>query len=817
MLVLFIAFAWYVTLAGIGSFEPLKDKMKLGLDISGGVYVVMQAQVQDIEDQTEVDKLMNETQAVIERRVNEMGLSEPVVTIEGGDRIRVELPGADDPQEAIEAIGKTAQLKFSLADGTEVLTGTDVKDSGIDTNSKGSGYVVTLSFTKDGAEKFYEATVTAYESSIPTENIKQVYAPDSPEALADDTVWTYDPVKETTAPALLANEIIITLDNQVITWPSVNDGPIDDTECIIEGSFTREEAEELSMLIRGGALPVELVEVESSAIGATLGMDALKNALKAGIIGIGLVMLLMIVMYRLPGFLASISLAFYVAIVFWIMALFKAVLTLPGIAGIILSIGMAVDANVIIFARIKEEVGSGRSIRVASREGFKRALSTIIDSQLTTLIASLVLYQFGTGPVRGFALTLMIGIIVSLFTALAVTNLFMSAAIDTGLANHPGLLGMPKYVEGTVWKPRFHFTFISRRKIFYIVSLVLLVVGIGSGFVRGFNYGIDFTGGTMMQFEMGKVVEVDDIEKTLKANGIDDAEVVHYGDGNTGVIIKTTQAMDKDARAKFEEAFYEEYGLDKSAEQTFEQFGPSVGALLKQNAVKAVLIAALGMLLYIIVRFRWRFGVAALANVLHDVLMMIAFYGLFHMTINNPFIAAILTVVGYSINDTIVIFDRIRENLSVLNKKPLDELVDTSVNQTLVRSLMTSLTTVLAILPLVIFGGTTIRQFAIPLMVGILCGACSSIFVASPLFFELNRIGGGGARRKTRYLTAAGTPAKGKKKADEAADETRRGGEDGTPAAEEQQGPIVTGKGAKGKKKQSKSKRTSSKTGGAVV
>ncbi|MDR3071992.1 MAG: protein translocase subunit SecD [Clostridiales Family XIII bacterium] len=814
LLIFFIAFLWFVTLKGIGPIDPIQKGMKLGLDISGGVYVVMEAQVQDIKDQAEVDRLMQETQSIIERRVNEMGLSEPVVTIEGKNRIRVELPGASNAEDAINAIGKTAQLKFSLADGTEVLSGTDIKDSGIDTNKNTGGYVVTLKFSKEGGEKFYEATKTAYENGITSSAIKKVLSPKAAEDSTDEDVWTFDPVKEVTAPAIAGNSIVITLDNQVISAPGVKNGPIDGTEAIIEGTFTRDEAEELSMLIRGGALPVELKEVQTSSIGATLGMDALKNSLLAGVIGVGLILLLLLVMYRLPGLAAGVALLFYIPIVMWILVLFKAVLTLPGIAGIILSIGMAVDANVIIFARIKEEVGNGRSIRVASREGFKRALSTIVDSQLTTLIAALVLYQFGTGPVRGFALTLMIGILVSLFTALLITNLFMSTMVDIKFLAKPGLLGVPKYVEGKAWKPRFHFRFVARRKVFYLVTVVLLVVGISVGFVRGFNPGIDFTGGTVMQFDMGKTVSVKDIEKTLKANGIEDADVVHFGDKNEGVIIKMTQSLDNKARSEFEKNFFETYDLEPSAEQTFEQFGPSVGDILKQNAITAILIAAFGMLLYIIVRFKWRFGVAALSSVIHDVLMMVAFYGLFRMTINNPFIAAILTVVGYSINDTIVIFDRIRENLGIMNRRPLDEIVDSSINQTLVRSLMTSVTTLLAILPLVILGGTTIRQFAVPLMIGILCGACSSIFVASPLFFDLNRIGASSGRKRTMKLTSSDTEAKGKKakgmqeNSVESTEESEAKPEQTTPAS---------GKSAKGKKKQSKSKRTSSKTGGAVV
>ncbi len=287
------------------------------------------------------------------------------------------------------------------------------------------------------------------------------------------------------------------------------------------------------------------------------------------------------------------------------------------------------------------------------------------------------------------------------------------------------------------------YSFIKHRKIFYIVSICIIVLGIGTGFVRGFNFGIDFTGGTMMQIDMGTEVTVSDLNAVLKESGIKDADIVHAGDGNKEVIIRTTQSLDTDAREQVLDQIFEKYDLTDESVLTVEQFGPSIGEMLKKNAVKAVIVAAIGMLVYIIIRFEWKFGIAAITAVLHDVLIMIAFYGFFSIPINNPFIAAVLTLVGYSINDTIVVFDRIRENLKIMKKNKLEELIDISINQTLVRSLMTSITTIVAIIPLYILGGQTIRDFTLPLIIGILAGASSSIFIASPIYYQLSMLTSG--------------------------------------------------------------------------
>ncbi len=701
LLVLLILLGWVFALTDLG--PSFKQSIKLGLDFKGGVYVVMEAQTEATG--SELAKLMEQTQMIIEDRVNQMGLSEPTVTVEGDKKIRVELPGAEDADEAIATIGKTAQLQFVLGDGTVVLDGSQVKDAGIGRDEKGF-HAVDLEFDAQGAVAFEEGTRKAFNGEIIN----------SETGMVDDVIY-------------------IVLDNKVISFPRVNT-VISGGRAQITGQFTAEEVTELALLIRGGALPVGLKEVQTSLIGPSLGIDSLNMSVVAGVIGIGLILIMMLVLYRIMGLVANVALLLYILLVFWVMAILSAVLNLPGIAGLILSVGMAVDSNVIIFSRIKEEyLVGGKSLRVSVDSGFHRALSTIIDSQLTTMLAGVILYQFGSGPVKGFALTLMIGIVVSVLTAVVITQFLMKTLVETKSLAKPKLFGLNI--------PRFQFKrdfqFIKYRKIFYLIAVAVILIGIGTGLIRGFNWGIDFTGGTMLQFEMGKTVEVSEVERVLDKNGID-STIVHAGEGNTQIIIKTTQSLENEARGVLLNDMYDTFDIDEDSLLEVEQFSASVGDLLKVNAFRALLIATIGMLIYIIVRFEWKFGVAAIAALIHDVLMMIAFYGLFYIPINNPFIAAILTIIGYSINDTIVIFDRIRENLRIIKKTKMEELIDKSINQTLVRSLTTSITTIIAIIPLFVLGGETIREFVTPLMVGIIAGAVSSITISNPVYYEIHRL-----------------------------------------------------------------------------
>lgn len=714
LVIIALVFGWFVTLFGIGGVDSVKDALKYGLDINGGVYVVMEAQTDITGD--ELAELMDQTRAVLDNRVNQMGVAESSVTIEGDKRLRVEIPGVDNAEEAIEAIGRTAKLTFILADGTIVVDGSNVKDAQIATD--GSNYKILLEFDSEGAGLFEEGTRKALSGEV-TSSIDGV----------------------------LSNQIAIVLDNEIITHPEVQN-VISGGSCEITGGYTKEEASTTAALIRGGALPVELVEIQSSVQTATIGADALDKSIVAGAIGLGIVFVLMLVFYGMLGLIADIALLLYVVLFLWAMVGMGVVLTLPGIAALILSIGMAVDANVIIFARIKEEIAAGKSIRVAVDAGFKNALTTVLDAQITTLIAAVVLFEVGTTSVKGFALTLMIGIVFSIFTAVVVTQLFISLLASSKKFAKNKYFGVnedgtPKQLLNKT------FSFIKHRKVFYLISVVIIVIGLVFMMIGGMNYGIDFTGGTNIQVEMGKQVDISEVEDTLKDYELDPT-IIYAGEGNTQIVIKTIKSLENAERAEIIETLGAKYGITQEDVLASEQFGPSVGDELKANAVKAVIIAAIGMLIYIVFRFRsWKYGLSAVVGVAHDVLMVIAFYAIFGFTVNNPFIAAILTLVGYSINDTIVIFDRIRENKRIYNKDNNETNIDRSLNQTLNRTIMTSLTTLVVMVPLCIMVSASIREFIIPLMVGVIVGCLSSIFVCSPLYYDLCR-----NEETTKYMRA---------------------------------------------------------------
>lgn len=717
IVIIVIIFGIYAGVAGIGEGGGLADRLSLGLDMIGGASVVLQAETDATG--SELKAIMEQVQAVMEKRVNELGLSEPTIAIENENCIRIELPGAEDAQEAIDVIGRTAKLEFRTADGNVVVDGAHVKNAvaqvydGNEPTLIGT-YMVELEFDAAGAEAFANAT-----RSIVNNEIKS-------------------------SGEFNAAQIVIFLDDEVISAPFVSQ-VINSTNCVITGStFTASSASNLAALIRGGSLPVSLTEIETEIVGPTLGLDAAKTSAMAGLIGIIIVFVVMFAAYRLMGLVANISLTLYCLIVLWAMAAFHVVLTLPGIAGIILSAGMAVDSNVLIFARIREEIGLGKSVRVAVNSGFKRAMTTIIDSQVTTIIAALILYEFGTGSVRGFSVTLLIGIVASLFTAVVVSQILLETVCSFRKLATPKAFGVKAAKDEA---PKEGFDFLGHKKIFYSVAVGLIVLGIGLGLIRGFNLGIDFTGGTMLQFNLGKQVEQSEVRRVLNENGIE-GDIVYAGSSNEKVIVKTTQVISNEQRTELIEDFAAAFDLDPESE-IIEQaglIGPSVGSQLKKNAFKAMLLAAVAMLIYVAIRFEWRFGVASILALCHDALMLVSLYGIFHIQMNSPFIAGLLIVIGYSINDTIVVFDRIRENKKYLKNMKLEKLINISINQSISRSLLTSLTTLVAVLPLVVMCGESIRAFAIPLMAGVLFGTVSSLCIASAFYYDIFRL-----TKKNRY------------------------------------------------------------------
>ncbi len=724
LVVVITVFGWVLSFTGLDAFAGLGERIKLGLDMIGGVSVVLEADTEYTG--SELKGIMDQTKAVMENRVNEMGLSEPVITIENENRIRIELPGAQNATEAIESIGKTAMLTFRTADDKVIIDGSHIKDAqaavyqGYDTSLLNS-YIISLEFDAEGASLFEQATKDIINGKI----------------------------KSTTRFA--SNQIPIYLDDDVISEPMVTT-VISSANAQITGRFTRTEAMTLAALIRGGSLPVTLNEVQTEIVGPTLGIDAARKSVIAGIIGIILIFIAMIAVYRLMGVVADVALALYVLIVLWVFVALKAVLTLPGIAGLILSVGMAVDSNVIIFSRIKEDMLAGKTVRVAVESGFKRGMSTIIDSQLTTIIAAVILYEFGTGSVRGFALTLLIGIVASLFTAVTVSRLLLSIlAENRKLATFKnfGVKTLAQQAEGEKTLPK-KYDFLGNRRKFYMISVAVIVIGIGFGLIRGYNLGIDFTGGTMIQLNMGKEEAVDTVSSVLADKGIK-ADIVPAGANSEKVIIKTTAVVDNEQRQEIINEIASKAGIADTGEMIEQAglIGPSVGEQLKANTVKSVALACLAMLIYIAVRFEWRFGVAAIIALLHDAAVLFAFYGLFHVQMNSPFIAGLLIIIGYSINDTIVVFDRVRENRELMKKIRLETVINQSVNQSVTRAFMTSITTALAIIPLIIICGDAIRAFALPLLAGVLCGTFSSLCLASAVYYEIYRL-----TKKNRYRGA---------------------------------------------------------------
>ncbi len=686
----------YTAVRGYGyEWSGSMNDIKLGLDLRGGVSITYQVSGDEAPDAMD----MSDTIRKLEQRVHGYS-TEAVVYQEGSDRITVDIPGETDADQVLAEIGKPGSLLFCTnpddIEGTTALDGNDVASAYAASDSDNK-YVVILGFTEEGQKKFSEVTKTLAEHQDP---LYIIY---------DGSVLSYPTVKEQ------------------ITSPS----------CQISGNFTYESASILASYIRIGALPLELTELRSQVVGATLGVNAINTSLIAGAIGLALVCLILIVLYRLPGFCASLALIFYTGLIIVLLAAFneEITLTLPGIAGIILSIGMAVDANVIIFSRVREEIGNGSSVQYSIGQGFHKALSAIVDGNVTTLIAAVVLYIFGSGTVKGFAITLALGIVLSMFTALVVTRLLMRGFFAIGFKDE-------KWYGKTVHKKIINV--LSKRNIFFAVSCAVIVLGIGMMVFHGIkdhslNFSLDFIGGTSTDvfFNENRSVEQLELEvepDVAKAIGSTDVTLTPVV-GSNEVIIKT-QELTQEQREALYKVLEEKYKVDSSS-ITYENISGTVSAEMKRSAIVSVILASIAMLIYIWIRFRdIRFAASSVLALVHDVLFVLACYAVFRWTVGNTFIACMLTLVGYSINATIVIFDRIRENLKAAGDKPdYKEIVNRSVTETLTRSIYTSLTTFVMVLVLFILGVTSIREFALPLMVGIVVGGYSSVCLSGALWY----------------------------------------------------------------------------------
>lgn len=713
---LLLAGGIYMAIAGVGQNESGKTaNVPLGLDLQGGLSVTY-----EIQDEKPTSDEIKATVDKLQRRVDAYS-SEGEVYQEGNDRITVEIPlntEKVDAHDVLDELGQPGQLLFldsenytiwqqNQNNGTNdayeaVLTGSDIKNAqaGVDDSGTVKDYVVQLQFTDEGAQKF--ATATA---------------------------------------ANIGKPIYIIYDGAVASAPTVQSA-ITDGNAVINKISSYDEAESLASTIKIGALPLELKQIQYNIVGAKLGQKAVSTSLIAGAIGFGLVCILMIVLYRFPGFIASLALTGYVVLMLLILSIRHITLTLPGIAGIILSIGMAVDANVIIFTRIREEISAGNGVRAAVKAGFSKALSAILDGNITTLIATVVLMLLGSGSIKGFAVTLMLGIVLSMFTALFVTKMLLNSFLELGVQN-PKMYGKAK-------EPKIH-GYVKNFKICGVASLIVIIAGLAflgvnhSRIGKSLNYSLEFTGGTSTTatFAEDDVYTLERAESEVapviaETAGIDAGTIqIQTVEGNNQVIFKTSELTEEQS-AKIDDLLKSQF---KATEVDNQSISSTISGEMKKDAIVAIAVSSVLMLLYIAFRFSdVKFGVSAVLALVHDVLVVFAAYSIGTLSVGNTFIACMLTIVGYSINATIIIFDRIRENMRTQDsKESLEELVNKSIGQTFTRTIYTSLTTFIMVFVLFVMGVTSLKEFTFTLMLGIVCGAYSSVCITGPLWYTMKK------------------------------------------------------------------------------
>ncbi len=762
--------------------------INLGLDLEGGVSITYQ-----VKGETPSQEDMDDTVYKMQRRVEQYS-TEAQAYQEGSDRVSIEIPGVEDANAILEELGQPGSLYFIKhydSEGNENYTlGSDgyVLNKSIEELQGTDSIVLTGSEVKNAtAGSFQQSTTGATEYGVDLTLNDEGTA-----AFAAATEEAYNNGKDT---------IAIYYDGDLISVPQVN-AIIENGQAQISGEgMTYEEADNIASTIRIGGLNLELEEISSKVVGAQLGEEAISTSLMAGAIGLAIVCLFMMWVYLLPGLASSIALVFYTGLTLVLLNAFDITLTLPGIAGIILGIGMAVDANVIIFARVKEELSSGASVHASLKAGFHKAMSAILDGNITTLIAAAVLWFRGSGPVRGFAQTLALGVVVSMFTALVVTRLIIFSIYALGIRN-------PK-VYGRVKAPRKPIDFVGKRKVFFIISILLCVsgfAGMGINHARGIgamNYSLDFAGGTATTVIFDREYTLDEIDSQMipeLENITGDMNIQVQTVKGTNQVVFKTQTLDLEEREAFETYMQDEFGVTEDI--TTENISSTVSSEMRSDAVVAVLLATVFMLLYIWFRFKdIRFATSAVVALVHDVLVVFAFYVIARVSVGNTFIACMLTIVGYCINATIVIFDRIREELrengrAADNPAVLKELVNHCITQTLTRSIYTSLTTFITITVLYIMGLSSIKEFASPLMVGIVCGAYSSVCVTGPLWFTMKTKGMKmSAINALADKNAGSEPAKAaEKKAAEKAKDTKKADVRNNVSAKKNSGSVSSGK-----------------------
>lgn len=694
-----------VGIFGYFGYITMSD-IKLGLDLAGGVSITYQAKEKNPSPEDISDTIYK-----LQQRVQNYS-TEAEVYQEGSNRINVDIPGVSDANAILQELGKPGSLVFMDSEGNKILDGKQVKSAkgGMDDSNGVKQYVVALSFDEEGTKAFADATTKG-----------------------------------------VGKPIYIIYDNKIISAPNVRE-PIKGGQCRIDGMSDFEEANNLASTIRIGSLSLELEELRSNVVGAKLGQEAIATSLKAGAIGFAIVALFMICVYLVPGLAAVIALCLYVGLILILLSAFEITLTLPGVAGIILSIGMAVDANVIIFTRIKEEIGAGKTVKSAIQTGFSKALSAIIDGNITTLIAAAVLFWRGSGTVKGFAATLAIGVVLSMFTALFVTKFSLDCLYEAGFQNAK-FYGIRKNTRVI--------PFLKYRKLCFAISIVAILAGVAAMGVNQskngsiLNYSMEFRGGTSTNVTFNEDMSLDRIssevvpvvEKVTGEAGTQTQKV----EGTNEVIIKT-RTLSMEERESLDQALTDTFNVDKE-KITAESISGAVSKEMKRDAIVAVVISTICMLIYIWFRFsNITFAASAVLALAHDVLVVLTFYAVMKWSVGSTFIACMLTIVGYSINATIVIFDRIRENLKLKKQtQTIEEIVNSSITQTLTRSINTSLTTFIMVFVLYLMGVSSIREFALPLMVGIVCGTYSSVCLTGAMWYLFGK----GKEKKAEAPTRA--------------------------------------------------------------
>lgn len=691
-----------------------KGKINLGLDLQGGMHVVLKVDTAKLPLDARKDALDRAIE-IIRNRIDQFGVGEMSIQRQGKENIIVQLPGVTDRERALEIIGRTAHLEFKLvSDNVEELKKA-INNEAIE------GHELKYMDSERGGR---EPLLVSVDASLTGETIVNAKTEFSQRGFGEPYVSLAlnskgaEVFSKVTA-ANVGKRLAIVLDGKVVSAPVIREA-IPSGQAQISGTFSVNEANDLAIVLRAGALPAPVLVEEERTVGPLLGADSIRNGIRATLIGAVLVFLFMILYYRLAGFVANLALALNLLLILACLAIFKGTLTLPGIAGLILTIGMSVDANVLIYERIREELKVGKSLRAAIASGYHRAFSAIIDSNLTTVVAAALIFKFGTGPIRGFAVTLTIGLLANLFTAVTCTRVVFELLCDQFNLSK---LHMMQFFRET------RINFIGKRKICYILSAVVISAGLAIFAMRGEkNFGVDFSGGTLQQFVFQKEIRMDDIRASLKEIGFGSASIQQYGNPKE-VIIRTQNDISK----RLNELFREKFKDNPFELLRIETVGPAVGKNLRQNALTSLLLGLAGILIYVMFRFSLKYGIAGVIALFHDVLIAIGALALAARQFDITIVAALLTIAGFSINDTIVIFDRIRENMRLVKKGGFTDIVNLSLNQTLGRTILTSGVTMLVVMALLFWGGAVLNDFAFCLFVGFISGVYSTVYIASPL------------------------------------------------------------------------------------